>query len=235
VIGARLAALRDRIARAAERAGRDPAEITLIGVSKTRPAEDLRAAFEAGLRDFGENRVQEAEAKIEALADLRRDGLRWHLIGHLQKNKVGRAAALFDSVQSLDGVPLARRLAAALGTEATTGRGPLPVMVQADLAGEDTKHGLSEAGLEAALRELGELPGLRVEGLMLLPPFDEDPERVRPWFVRLRELRETLGAMGLLEGRGLSMGMSNDFEVAVEEGATCVRVGTALFGPRPQP
>ena len=233
MIPARLAALRERIARAAERAGREPGEVTLIGVSKTRPGEDVRAAFDAGLRDFGENRIQEAEEKIEALADLRKDGLRWHLIGHLQKNKVRRAAALFDRVHSLDGVALARRLDAAL-SQGDPPR-PLPVLVQADLAGEQTKRGISEAGLEAALQALRELPGLRVEGLMVLPPFEEDPERVRPWFVRLRELRDALAGGGLLAGRELSMGMSHDFEVAIEEGATCIRVGTALFGPRPGP
>jgi hypothetical protein len=231
VIAARLAALRERIERAAERAGRDPAEVILIGVSKTRPADDVRAAFDAGLRDFGENRVQEAEAKIEALGELRQEGLRWHLIGHLQKNKVRRAASLFDSVHSLDGVAVARRLDEALAGEPARPR-PLPVMVQVELAGEQTKHGLAEGELETALSEIGRLSGLSVEGLLLLPPFEEDLERARPWFARLRALRDALLKRGLLAGPGLSMGMSHDFEVAIEEGATCVRVGTALFGPR---
>jgi len=229
VIAARLAALRERIAHAARRAGRDPGEITLIGVSKTRPAADVREAFEAGLRDFGENRVQEAADKIEALAGLRPAGLRWHLIGHLQKNKTRRAASLFDSVHSIDGVDVARRLDAALAAEA---RPPLDVMLQVDLAGEETKHGVPASAIEPALEELRGLGRLRVVGLMLLPPFEEDPERVRPWFARLRALRDTLLERGLLEGSSLSMGMSHDFEIAVEEGATCVRVGTALFGSR---
>jgi len=232
LIAARLAALRERIHRAAERAGRDAGGVTLVGVSKTRPADDVRAAFDAGLRDFGENRVQEAEEKIDALADLRRDGLRWHLIGHLQKNKVRRAAALFDRVHSLDGVALARRLDAAAADAPVR---PLPVLLQVDLAGEKTKHGLAEAELEPALGAIRGLAGLRAEGLMLLPPFEEDPEKVRPWFARLRRLADALAGRGLLAERGLSMGMSHDFEVAVEEGATCVRVGTALFGPRPAP
>jgi pyridoxal phosphate enzyme (YggS family) len=229
VIAARLAALEERIERAAGRAGRDPGEVTLMGVSKTRSADEVREAFDAGLREFGENRVQEAEAKIEALADLRRDGLRCHLIGHLQKNKARRAAALFDSVHSLDGVALARRLAAA-ALEA--GRSPLKALLQADLAGEETKHGLADTRLEEALTALAGLDGLRVAGLMLLPPLLEDLEGVRPYFARLRERRDALNAAGLLPGRELSMGMSHDFEVAVEEGATCVRLGTALFGPR---
>jgi len=229
VIAARVAAVRERIARAAERAGRPSEEITLVAVSKTWPAEDVRGAFEAGVKDFGENRVQEAEDKIAALAELRAQGLSWHLVGHLQGNKARRAASLFDVVHSVDGADLARRLDR-IGRERAE---PVRVLVQADLAGEATKHGIPEAELLPLLEELTRAPGLRVDGLMLLPPWEEDPERVRPWFRRLRELRDAARERGLLAGSGLSMGMSHDFEVAVEEGATWVRVGTAIFGARP--
>jgi pyridoxal phosphate enzyme (YggS family) len=228
VIAERVAAVRERIARAAERAGRAPDTVRLVAVSKTHPAERVREAFAAGLRDFGENRVQEAEAKVETLAELRAAGLRWHLIGHLQSNKARRAAALFDVVHSIDSRDLGLRLAR-LGQEA--GR-PLRGLVQVDLAGEATKSGLPESDLLPALEALRGAEGLQVEGLMLLPPFLEDPEAVRPYFRRLRELLEQACAGGLLAGRELSMGMSHDFEVAVEEGATLVRVGTALFGER---
>jgi pyridoxal phosphate enzyme (YggS family) len=228
VIAERVTAVRERIARAAERAGRAPDAVRLVAVSKTHPVERVREAFAAGLREFGENRVQEAEAKIEALADLRAAGLRWHLIGHLQSNKARRAAALFDVVHSIDSAELGLRLAR-LGQEA--GR-PLRGLVQVDLAGEATKSGLPEADLLPALEALRGAEGLQVEGLMLLPPFLEDAEAVRPYFRRLRELLERARAEGLLAGRELSMGMSHDFEVAVAEGATLVRVGTALFGER---
>jgi len=229
VIADRVAAVRERIARAAERAARPPGDVTLVAVSKTHPLAAVREAFAAGVRDFGENRVQEAEAKIEATAELAAAGLRWHLVGHLQSNKARRAAALFDVVQSLDSVELGRRIgrdAAALGRT-------LRALVQVDLAGEETKFGLDEAQLLPALEALRDLPGLRVEGLMVLPPYLEDPGAVRPFFRRLRALAEKARGEGLLAGRGeLSMGMSHDFEAAVEEGATIVRVGTAIFGER---
>jgi len=228
VIAARVAAVRERIARAAARAGRSPESVTLVAVSKTHPPDAVRAAFEVGVRDFGENRVQEAEEKIPALEALRGQGLRWHLIGHLQANKARRAAALFDRIHSLDGADLARRLNR-LAEEA--GR-TLPVLVQVDLAGEATKHGVAEEELHATLEGMAALGSLRVEGLMILPPFEEDPERTRPYFRRLRELRDRATAAGFLQGAELSMGMSHDFEVAIEEGATLVRVGTALFGER---
>jgi pyridoxal phosphate enzyme (YggS family) len=226
VIAERVAAVRDRIARAAERASRPPADVTLVAVSKTHPPEALRAAFAAGVRDFGENRVQEAEPKIAATPDLA--GARWHLVGHLQSNKARRAAALFGLVQSIDSVEIAERLARA-GEEA--GR-PVRGLVQVDLAGEATKFGLPEAELLPALAALRGLPGLRLEGLMLLPPFLEDPEAVRPFFRRLQALRDRALGEGLLAKGELSMGMSHDFEAAVEEGATLVRVGTAIFGER---
>jgi pyridoxal phosphate enzyme (YggS family) len=187
----------------------------------------VREAFSAGVRDFGENRVQEAESKIAALADLGAAGLRWHLVGHLQSNKARRAATLFDTVHSIDSLDLARRLARVGAESGCTLRG----LVQVDLAGEQTKFGLDEGELLTALEALRGEPGLGVEGLMALPPYLEDPEAVRPFFRRLRELGERAVAAGLA-GRELSMGMSHDFEVAIEEGATMVRVGSAIFGER---
>jgi len=228
-IAERLRAVRERIARAAERAGRSPGEVSLVAVSKTHPPERVREAFAAaGQRDFGENKVQEGEAKIAALADLRGSGLRWHLVGHLQSNKARKAASLFDLVHSVDGADLGRKLAAAAADLGKT----LDVLVQADLAGEATKHGVGEDELLGALEALRGLPSLRVQGLMILPPFDPDPEMTRPYFRRLRDLRDRAVREGLLQGSALSMGMSHDFEGAVEEGATIVRVGTAVFGER---
>jgi len=226
VIAERVAAVRDRIARAAERAQRPPADVTLVAVSKTQPGEAVRAAFAAGVRDFGENRVQEAEPKIAATPDLA--GACWHLVGHLQSNKARRAAALFGLVQSIDSVEIGERLARA-GDE--SGR-PVRGLVQVDLAGETSKFGLPEAELLPALTALRGRSGLRLEGLMVLPPFLEDPEAVRPFFRRLLALRDRAFGEGLLAAGELSMGMSHDFEAAVEEGATLVRVGTAIFGER---
>lgn len=228
MISDRVAAVRERIARAAERAARSPDRVTLVAVSKTFPAEAVKAAFEAGVRQFGENRVQEAEAKIEALHDLRDDGLTWHLVGHLQSNKARRAMELFDVVESLDSLDLARRLSRLASEAGRTAR----TLLQVDLAGEATKFGLPEEEAPAALEEIRGLHELRVEGLMVLPPYREDPEETRPYFQRLRELRDRVARDGLLDGQELSMGMSHDFEVAVEEGATIVRVGTAIFGER---
>lgn len=227
MIAQRVAAVRERIARAAERASRSPGDVTLVAVSKTFPAEVVREAFAAGLRHFGENRVKEAADKIEALDDLRSAGLRWHLVGHLQSNKARKAAALFDVVHSVDSAALAERLAK---TAAEAGR-TLPVLVQVDLAGEDSKSGVPEAELPDALERMKGLEGLRVTGLMVLPP-DLEAEDVRPYFHRLRVLRGELAEKGLLDGNDLSMGMSHDFEVAVEEGATLVRIGSAIFGAR---
>ena len=228
MIAERVAAVRDRIARAAGRAGRRPEEITLVAVSKTHPPERVREAFAAGLRDFGENKVQEAEPKVAALADLHEQGLRWHLVGHLQANKARKAASLFDHIHSLDDAGLGVRLEKAAAQLKKT----LPVLVQVDLAGEETKFGLDEEHLFPALELLRGFKSVRVEGLMLMPPYEEDAEAVRPWFRRLRELRDRARAENLLLGDALSMGMSHDLEVAVEEGATVVRVGTALFGER---
>ncbi|MET0554518.1 MAG: YggS family pyridoxal phosphate-dependent enzyme [Vicinamibacteria bacterium] len=228
MIAGRLQAVRERIATACARVSRDPATVRLIGVSKTQPASAVREAFAAGLRDFGENRVQEAEAKAGELADLRAVGLRFHLIGHLQANKAKKAAALFDSVHSVDEAGLAARLARAAEDEGRV----LPVLVQVDLAGEETKFGLAENHLLSTLETLRGLAALRVEGLMVLPPYADDPESARPYFRQLRDLRDRASAFGLLAEGELSMGMSHDFEVAIEEGATMVRVGTALFGAR---
>jgi PLP dependent protein len=228
VIAHRVAAVRERIRRAAARAGRSPDDVVLVAVTKTHPPEVVREAFAAGLRDFGENRVQEAEGKVLALADLRAAGIRWHLVGHLQSNKARKAVPLFDLVHSLDDADLGRRLDR-LGTEEAR---VVRTLVQVDLAGEGTKSGLPEAALLPTLEALRGLSSLRVEGLMVLPPFEEDPERTRPYFRRLRELRDRARAQSLLPGSDLSMGMSHDFEVAIEEGATHVRVGTELFGER---
>jgi pyridoxal phosphate enzyme (YggS family) len=225
---ARLEGLRRRIDEAAGRAGRDPSEVTLVAVSKTQPAALVRAAAEAGATDFGENRVQEAEAKIEGLAG---SGVRWHLIGHLQSNKARRAVKLFDLIHTVDTAELVDRLER-LCVEETRPR--LDVLVQIDLAGEATKSGARAAELPAVAAALGACRRVRCVGLMTLPPFFEEVERVRPYFRRLRELRDEWRGRGLFgEAAGqLSMGMSHDFEAAVEEGATFVRVGTALFGER---
>jgi PLP dependent protein len=228
VTGAAVAAVRERIARAAARAGRRAEEVTLVAVGKTFPAALLAQAFAAGVRDLGENRVQEAIPKIEALAHLRPQGLRWHLVGHLQSNKARRAAVLFDLIHSVDSVDLANRLDRAAADAGRT----LPVLVQVELGGEATKSGLAEVQLLPTLEATRGLPHLRVNGLMTIPPPSEDPEGSRPFFRRLRELRDQAAAKGLLRGSELSMGMSGDFEVAVEEGATLVRVGSSLFGER---
>jgi pyridoxal phosphate enzyme (YggS family) len=228
VIAHRVAAVRERIARAAARAGRPPEDVTLVAVSKTQPPEAVRAAFEAGLRHFGENKVQEAEGKIAAVGDLAASGLVWRMIGHLQGNKARRAVELFGAVDSVDSADLARRLDRGASE---TGRS-LPMHVQVDLGREATKFGLPEGDLFPVLEQLQAMTALRVEGLMVLPPWSEDPETARPYFRRLRALLEEARARGLVAGRGLSMGMSHDFEVAVEEGATQVRVGTGIFGER---
>lgn len=227
---ARAASVLARIERAARRAGRDPASVSLVAVSKTHPAALVREAAEsAGLVDFGENRVQEAEGKIAELKEV--PGLRWHLIGHLQPNKARRAARLFDLIHSVDGAALAERLERICVEE---GRARLEVLVQVDLAGEASKSGATETELPALFEVFGRASRVRCKGLMTLPPFFEDVERVRPFFRRLRELRDEWGARGAFgEGSGeLSMGMSHDYEAAVEEGATLVRVGTAVFGGR---
>ncbi|WP_291984827.1 YggS family pyridoxal phosphate-dependent enzyme [Luteitalea sp.] len=223
----RLAAIRARIASAAIRSGRSPEAVRLIAVSKTFGADAVRAAHAEGQLDFGENRVQEALAKQAETADL---PLRWHLIGPLQSNKANKVPGAFAGLQSVHSLDLLARLSKA----AVSAGVDLPVLIQVDLAHEATKSGLDEAELRHVLASARDLPGVRVEGLMLLPPYAEDPEQVRPWFRRLRDLRDTLLAEGVPPDqlRELSMGMSHDFEVAIEEGATIVRVGSALFGTR---
>jgi hypothetical protein len=231
VIARRVAAVREQIARAAARAGRAPDDITLVAVSKTQPPDAVREAFAAGLRHFGENKVQEAEGKITALEELRAAGLVWHMIGHVQSNKGRRAAELFDAVDSVDDVTLAKRLERG----AEEARRQLPVLIQVDLGKEATKFGLDEAHLFPTLEQLRGYKAVHVEGLMVLPPLADDPEEARPYFRRLRELLEQARGQGLVRGRTLSMGMSHDFEVAIQEGATQVRVGTAIFGERKTP
>jgi pyridoxal phosphate enzyme (YggS family) len=225
-----LAAVRGRLDRAARAAGRDPSTIRLVAISKTFPPDAVRTAADAGQLDFGENRVQEALPKIEAVAD---PSLTWHLVGHLQSNKVKRAVAAFAWIHSVDSLPLLRQLDAAAAA-----RGVSPkLLVQVDLAGETTKFGLPEPQVPEIVRAAGDLRAARLVGLMLLPPYAENPEDARPWFRRLRQLRDRLAADGTPPERlaELSMGMSHDFHVAVEEGATIVRVGTAIFGERPPP
>ena len=222
--------VQERISRAAKGAGRRAEDITLIGVSKTRPATDIRDAFQAGLVHFGENRVQEWEAKRGEIADL---GARWHLIGHLQSNKAARAARLFHSVDSVDDSALAERLNRARAEFSPAEK--LRVLIEVHIAGEESKSGVEIAGLpDLAERILG-LPNLHLAGLMCIPPFLESIDEVRPYFHKLRELRDALQTQLGCDLPVLSMGMSHDFETAVEEGATEVRVGTALFGARQVP
>lgn len=232
-VGDRIEAIRRRIAAACARAGRDPSGVTLLGAAKLQPIERIAAACAAGLTVLGENRVDEAEAHREALA-ARFAGVAgavdWHLIGPLQSNKARRAAALFDAVHSIDRPKIATVLDRHLGE---LGR-RVPALIEVNLGGEETKHGFSPDGLPEGVRPLAGLEHLRISGLMAIPPPAEDPEAMRPWFRRLRELRDELAARPEWTGWAgwLSMGMSDDFEVAVEEGATHVRIGTALFGPR---
>jgi PLP dependent protein len=226
-IGSRLAEVRERIARAASRARRDPASVRLVAVSKTFDVEHIRAAADAGQVDFGENKVQEALQKMAGTADLL---IRWHLVGHLQSNKARKAGAHFDAIHSVDEAALVSALdAAALGA----GRRP-ELLVQVDLAGEPTKHGVREEALGAVFDLAPTCRAARVVGLMLLPPAAESPEQARGYFRALGAVRQRLLERGIEASmlKELSMGMSHDFEVAVEEGATMVRVGTAIFGSR---
>jgi len=225
---ARLAAIRDRIAAACRRAGRAPSEVVLVGVSKTHPAAAVEAAWRAGLHAFGENRVQEALAKSRELADLH--GPEWHLIGPLQSNKVRSALELFRTIHSIDRPGIAK----ALDREAAARGLQLTGFLEVNVGGEASKHGFLPEDLAEAVRPLAGLQHLRIAGLMAIPPQGDDPEDSRRWFVRLRELRDALTARPEWSGwpGWLSMGMSHDFEIAIEEGATHVRVGTAIFGTR---
>ena len=225
-VRARLADVRARIERAAGRVGRDPASIRLVAVSKTFPAEAVRAAADAGQIDFGENKVQEALDKIARTPDL---PLRWHLVGHLQSNKA-RKTGRFDVIHSIDDAPLMAKVDDAARAAGRT----IDLLVQVDLAGETTKHGAREDQLVDILQAARTLRATRVVGLMLLPPAVDDPQQARPFFTELRAVRDRLVARGVDHSllQQLSMGMSHDFEVAVEEGSTMVRVGTAIFGGR---
>lgn len=227
-LGARLARIRAQIEAAALKCGRSPQDVTLIAISKTHPASLVREAIELGATDIGENRVQEAEQKINEVG---RYAARWHLVGHLQANKARRAVQLFDVIHSLDSLELARRLDRMCGEE---GREKLPVLVQVDLGHEDTKSGIDESELREFIEGLKVLERVQLIGLMTLPPFFDDPEQARPFFRRLREVRDELREQGVFgDQKGeLSMGMTHDFQVAIEEGATMVRVGTAIFGQR---
>jgi PLP dependent protein len=226
-IADRLAGIRARIERAARSAGRDPASVTLVAVSKTFPLSSVREAYAAGQRIFGENRVQEALDKIAASPDL---PIQWHLLGHLQSNKVKKAAPVFATIQSVDSVELLRKLDVAASESGRT----LEVLLQVDLAGESTKFGVAPADIQPLFDAAANCHAAQLAGLMTLPPAPDKPEDARPWFRQLRELRDGWLDAGVPASmlRELSMGMSGDFEVAVEEGATLVRVGTAIFGER---
>ena len=220
--------MRERIARAAARVGRNADKIKLVAVSKTHPVDVLNEALRAGISVFGENKVQEAESKIVAIG---REKAEWHLIGHLQSNKARKAVQLFDVIHSIDSIELATRLERICEDE---GRAELSVFVQVDLAREETKSGISEDDLPKLVDALATSRHLSFDGLMILPPYFDNPDDVRPFFRKLREIRDRLaGQKAFSKGDGdLSMGMSHDFEIAIEEGATYVRVGTAIFGDR---
>jgi pyridoxal phosphate enzyme (YggS family) len=226
-IAANLANTRHRLARATERAGRRPTDVRLVAVSKTFPISHVLAAHAAGQRLFGENRVQDALEKITLLSDT---PIEWHLVGHLQSNKARKAATSFACIHSIDSVELLRRVD---GAAEEGGRQP-ELLIQVDLAGEPTKHGTAVDTLHAIFEVAAECRAVRVTGLMVLPPLTGDPEDARPYFRRLREIRDELAGRGVPRSMlgELSMGMSHDFEIAVEEGATLVRVGTAIFGGR---
>jgi PLP dependent protein len=228
IVKENLARVQERIAVAARSVGRRSEEITLIAVSKTHPAEVVRAAYEAGVRHFGENRVQEWEGKHAAVEDLKAT---WHLIGHLQSNKAVRAARVFDRVDSVDDLALAQRLDRARGELGSSEK--LRILLEVRVAEEETKSGVRVPELPALAEGVMMLPHLELAGLMCIPPFLEEVEKVRPYFRGLRELRDELAGRLGVKLPVLSMGMSHDFAVAIEEGASEVRVGTALFGQRP--
>ena len=229
-IAENIAQVRERIAATACRANRNPNDITLMGVSKTFPAERIREAYAAGLRVFGENRVQEFAGKADAVRGLL--NAEWHLIGHLQSNKAAKATELFDAVDSVDSVRLAEKLNASAESAGKT----LSVLIEINVGGEQAKSGVEpDSGeLEQILLGAPQWKNLTVRGLMTVPPYTEDPEGARAYFRQLREIRDGIAARRLpaVSMDVLSMGMSHDFEVAIEEGATCVRVGTAIFGER---
>lgn len=228
-----IARVRERIAAAAARVGREPDSITVMAVSKTVERERIRQAFAAGIRVFGENRVQEFEEKFADPED--RKDADWHLIGHLQTNKARKAAELFDAVDSLDSLRLAEKLDHATATAAKV----LPVLIEINVGGEESKSGipLDSPELDRLLSGMAKLEHLQVRGLMAVPPFTPNPEAARPYFRLVRDLRDSIAGRKLprIQMDALSLGMSHDFEVAIEEGSTCVRIGTAIFGERPKP
>jgi pyridoxal phosphate enzyme (YggS family) len=232
-VSERLAGIRARIASACERAGRPPGGVTLMGVSKTQPASAVAEAFQAGLRVFGENRVQEGLAKSQELSSKIAPEIEWHLIGPLQSNKVRAALGLFHIIHSIDRLSIAE----AVEREAEKRGIAVTGFLEVNLGSEETKHGFPAGELAETVRPLADLKHLRIVGLMAIPPLGRAAEESRPWFRRLRALRDELAATPEWAGwpGWLSMGMSDDFEVAIEEGATHVRVGTALFGPRRAP
>lgn len=229
-ISENIARLQEQIAAAAKRPGRRSEDVALMAVTKTHPAEKIREAYAAGLRLFGENRVQEFAGKVGALADL--SDAECHMIGHLQTNKAGKAAELFSAVDAVDSVRLAEKLNAAAQAFSKT----LSVLIEINIGGEEAKSGVlpESPELETLLQAAPRLESLSFRGLMTVPPFTDDPEGSRPYFRKLRGLRDTIAARKLpaIGMNTLSMGMSHDFEVAIEEGSTCVRVGTAIFGER---
>jgi pyridoxal phosphate enzyme (YggS family) len=218
----------EQIDRAAAASGRDPEEITLVAISKTFPVEAISEAADAGLRRFGENRVQEAEPKINSLVASR--ALEWHLVGHLQSNKAKRAAQLFEVIHSVDSIKLAEKLSQSCVELEKS----VAVLIQVNLGLEQTKFGARSEQVEEIVDQVARLPGLRLDGFMTIPPLFENPEQSRPFFAQLRELRDRIESAhpGSLGRKHLSMGMSHDFRVAIEEGATIVRIGTAIFGNR---
>lgn len=217
--------LRERISHAAARSGRGVNEITVVAVSKTFPVESILAAYESGLRQFGENRLQAWESKQPKLAHL---NAKWHFIGHLQSNKVRKAAQLFDRVDSIDSIPLASKLNAA----AAEAKKRLPILIEVHLSNEPTKGGVAEGDLAGLADAVVQLPNLHLLGLMTIPPYCEEPGQARPYFRKLRELRDDLSQKLDTALPVLSMGMSHDFEVAIEEGATEIRIGSDIFGER---
>jgi pyridoxal phosphate enzyme (YggS family) len=222
-----LSAVKERMAKAAARAGRDPEGITLVAVTKTVPVERIREAIDAGQRVFGENRVQEAQAKVEALG---RD-IQWHLIGHLQRNKVRWVCDLFDLIHSVDSLPLAQDINARAARHGLV----MPILIQVNIGDETTKSGVIASETLALVQQVATLPHVTIQGLMCIPPAVDIAEHARPSFVQLRTLTEQIARERIpnVAMSTVSMGMSHDFEVAIEEGATMVRVGSAIFGPRP--
>jgi len=228
-IAERIAEVRAEIERACFRAGRAPDSVTLVAVSKTHPPEDIATAVRAGVRQFGENRVEEALPKVAAVAGLVNEPVTWHMIGHVQSRKAADVLPWAALVHSVDSVKLATRLACSVGEGVE-----LPVLLEVNVAGEASKYGFHPAELPAAVEAIAALPGLRIEGLMTMAPLVTDPELARPTFRSLAQLRAELAQRyPAIVWRHLSMGMTDDFEVAIEEGATLVRIGRALFGERP--